>query len=110
MDAIGGDEFAALEVEAGPGLGHAAEGHFLDGLAGSRIHDGGDDTHRHADNDGRAYMSMAAVDKPLKSRCPLCANLRRSGAQRQIPKQVIPPRSLRITTLPHDLIVIRISS
>ncbi len=65
MNAVGGDEFAIFQVEAGPGLGHAAKGHFLDGLTGGRIHDGGDDTHRQADNDGRAYMSMAAIAKSV---------------------------------------------
>lgn len=67
MDAIGGDEFPAPEVKAGPGLGHAAKGHFLDGLAGGRIHDGGDDTHRQVDNDGSAGLSMAAVAQSVLS-------------------------------------------
>lgn len=57
MDAIGGHQFAALQVEAGPGFGHPPEGHFLDVLAGGRIHDGCDDSHGGA---------IAAVD----SACP----------------------------------------
>lgn len=78
MDAIGGDEFPALQVEAGPGLGHTAKGHFLDGLAGGRIHDGGDDTHRQADNDGRACLSMAAVDKTVQVATPALRQYRPS--------------------------------
>lgn len=101
MNPIGGDEFAALQVEAGPRLGHAAKGHFLDGLAGGRIHDGGDDTHRQADTDGRTHLSMAAVNKSLLAigschdsrfapraaiRCPEFASWKWSLAHAALPK------------------------
>lgn len=45
MDAIGGHALAGFQVERGPGLGHAAKGHLLDGLSGGGIHDGCNDTH-----------------------------------------------------------------
>lgn len=93
MNPVGGDEFATLQIEAGPGLGHAAKGHFLDGLAGGRIHDGGDDTHRQADTDGRACMSMVAVDQTVfgmvKSRRPLCANSSRSVFRMPFPEPAV---------------------
>lgn len=45
MDAIGGDQFARFQIEAGPWFWHATEGHLLNGLPGARIHNGRDDTH-----------------------------------------------------------------
>ena len=66
MDPVGGHEFAALQIEAGPGLGHAAKGHFLDGLAGGGIHDGGDDTHPQADKRSYGRPSMPANDESVR--------------------------------------------
>src|SRR3546814_1765707 len=45
VDALGGDELAGREVEAGPGFGHAAEAHLLDRLAGGGVHNRRGDSH-----------------------------------------------------------------
>lgn len=45
MHAVGGDALSGFKVECYPRLGHPAEGHFLNGLAGGRVHDGCDNCH-----------------------------------------------------------------
>lgn len=66
FDAVGGDQFAGGEIEGNPGLGHPPEGHFLDGLAGGRVHDRGNNTHR-------APISGA------RFACPVGIKMRRLG-------------------------------
>ena len=45
VDAVGRDPFAIFQMEGRPRLGHAAEGHFLNGLARGGVHDGCDYAH-----------------------------------------------------------------
>ena len=68
LDAISRDQFARGKIEAGPGLWHSAERHFLDRLAGGRVHDGSDDTHAapiatkpYAGPAGNAYAARSAA-------------------------------------------------
>jgi hypothetical protein len=50
--------FTALKIETGPWLGHTSKGHFLDRLAGFRIHDRRGNAHNAAIPKGMNYWKL----------------------------------------------------